>query len=45
MRLTRNDEAVAKLTNIRAPIKNIVGVPIPDRQTQIAQLLTSGDLS
>ena len=42
VRLTRNDEAVSKLKNIRAPIKNIVGVPVPDRQTQIAQLLTGG---
>ena len=42
IRLVRNDDAVAKLKNLRAPIKNIVGVPIVDRQTQIAQLITGG---
>ncbi len=42
LQITRNDETVKKFPHLRAPIKNIVGVPIPDRQTQIAQLLTGG---
>jgi len=40
--ITRNDDAIKKFPHLRAPIKNVVGVPIPDRQTQIAQLLTGG---
>jgi peptide/nickel transport system substrate-binding protein len=42
IRITRNDDAIKKFPHLRAPIKNVVGVPIPDRQTQIAQLLTGG---
>lgn len=42
VRLTRNDDAVGKFKHRRAPIKNIVGVPIPETQVQIAQLLTGG---
>ena len=42
MHVTRNDDAVKKFPHLRAPIKNVVGVPIPDRQTQIAQLITGG---
>jgi len=42
VRVVRNDESVSKIKSIRAPIKNIMGVPVPDRQTQIAQLLTGG---
>jgi len=38
--ITRNDDAIKKFPHLRAPIKTVVGVPIPDRQTQIAQLLT-----
>jgi peptide/nickel transport system substrate-binding protein len=40
--ITRNDDAIKKFPHLRAPIKTVVGVPIPDRQTQIAQLLTGG---
>lgn len=40
VKLTRNDEAVAKFPHLRAPIKNIHGIPIPDSQTQLASLLT-----
>jgi len=40
--IMRNDDAIKKFPHLRAPIKNVVGVPIPDRQTQIAQLLTGG---
>ena len=42
LHVTRNDDAVKKFPHLRAPIKNVVGVPIPDRQTQIAQILTGG---
>jgi peptide/nickel transport system substrate-binding protein len=42
LQITRNDDSIKKFPHLRAPIKNIVGVPIPDRQTQIAQLLTGG---
>lgn len=42
VRLIRNDEAVAKFKHRRAPIKNIVGIPIPEGQVQVAQLLTGG---
>ena len=38
--LVRNDEAVKKFPHRRAPIKFIRGIPIPDRQTQLAALLT-----
>lgn len=40
VRLVRNDEAVRKFPHRRAPIKHVWGIPIPDRMTQIASLLT-----
>jgi peptide/nickel transport system substrate-binding protein len=42
LQITRHDDAVKKIAHFRAPIKNVHGIPIPDRQTQIAQLLTGG---
>ena len=42
IQVTRNDDAIKKFPHLRAPIKNVMGIPIPDRQTQIAQILTGG---
>ena len=38
--IQRNDAAVNMFPHLRAPIKNVKGVPIPDEQTQVAALLT-----
>ena len=38
--IQRNDAAVKMFPHLRAPIKNVKGVPIPDEQTQVASLLT-----
>ena len=40
VRLTRHLAAAGKFPHRRAPIKNVHGVPIPDRMTQVASLLT-----
>lgn len=38
--LERNDDAVGKFPHRRAPIRTVLGIPITDRQTQVASLLT-----
>ena len=38
--IRRNDAAVKMFPHLRAPIKNVKGIPIPDEQTQVAALLT-----
>jgi peptide/nickel transport system substrate-binding protein len=40
MVLQRYDNYYEKSGNYRAPIKNVIVMPMPDRQTQIAQFLT-----
>jgi peptide/nickel transport system substrate-binding protein len=40
--LDRFDDYYEKSGNFRAPIKRVVGIPIPDRQTQVAQFITGG---
>lgn len=40
--LERVDSQLGKFPHKRAPIKHIQGIPMPDRQTQIAQLFTGG---
>ncbi len=40
--LERVENHYADKTYFRAPIKYVHGVPLPDRQTQIAQILTGG---
>jgi len=40
--LERFDDYYDKSGNYRAPVKRLVGIPIPDRQTQLAQFLTGG---
>ena len=40
--LERFDDYYEKSGNYRAPMKRVVGIPIPDRQTQLAQFLTGG---
>src|SRR5690606_12445001 len=42
VRLERFEPNVGKFAHRRAPIKYIHTVPVPDRQTQIAQIMTGG---
>jgi len=42
VKLERYEPNVTKFVHRRAPIKNIQTVPLPDRQTQMAQLITGG---
>lgn len=39
-RLVRHEAAVGKFPHRRAPIKHVRGIPVPDRATQVAALLT-----
>lgn len=42
VKIERYNEFKGDPKYFRAPIKTIVGIPVPDRQTQIAQLITDG---